>query len=397
MGNTKKKIHGLILTGSALAGMASTVTSTTSASFGDFLKAFKTSATSAGKKIKSAITKAYAMLSLVSFVKFLNKSSDKKVDNIDIKNEINKILNIKDLGDFEKEKLGTIQETFKNWKKILKSIKENSKGNTLNLEVNKYKGEYADINGGLLAFLNLISRIQDENLEGFWYCSNAKDIEEKETVDKVTLKFININDYINKQKSNLELNNVDSLVESNVENTRLETYGNLYLKTNFFYQFLNPSAFLCTILDYRDVDNKLEKIRNFTKELLSENNNILNEKNKEYLKNMQSALGLYKGELDYYVKNVIKKDSPQSRKSAIDSVDFYLHVLNNCKTKLEKNKYKTLGEKNKYVFLAKLVANGAIQCKANDILNGEEKEKKDCIKLCEEILEKKLSIENLNK
>ena len=103
---------------------------------------------------------------------------------------------------------------------------------------------------------------------------------------------------------------------------------------------------------------------------------------------MQSALGLYKGELDYYVKNVIKKDSPQSRKSAIDSVDFYLHVLNNCKTKLEKNGYKTLGEKNKYVFLAKLVANGAIQSKANDILNGEEKEKKDCIKLCEETLEK---------
>lgn len=77
MENKKRKLSGLILTGSALAGMANTAATTTGTGFGDFLKNrvsnFKDITTNLGNKLRHTATSA-------KFIDFLNSKIDKTKD-----------------------------------------------------------------------------------------------------------------------------------------------------------------------------------------------------------------------------------------------------------------------------------------------------------------------------
>ena len=81
MENKKRKLSGLILTGSALAGFANNAATTTSAGFSDFLKNkvsnFKDVTTNFGNKLSHTVTRTSAKL-----IDFLNSKIDKNKDVI---------------------------------------------------------------------------------------------------------------------------------------------------------------------------------------------------------------------------------------------------------------------------------------------------------------------------
>ena len=76
MGKNRRKLSGLILTGSALAGLASTTANTTSASFGELFNGLKGSVSSGLKVAKDSVKNLGSKLkekseTLILFIKSL--------------------------------------------------------------------------------------------------------------------------------------------------------------------------------------------------------------------------------------------------------------------------------------------------------------------------------------
>ena len=427
MGERKKKLSGLILTSSALAGVASTAATTTSAGVIDFLKSgalrgLNIVKNSAINLKKFATEKLLALASLTFLGNLIRKESNVddgkgqalaivKADNnansnvndndrkgqvvVSVEEEIKQVLNLDPedyQGPYEDYEINSMRETFKNFSEALKFIRDNKVNSKFTLE---YKVK-ADSNDKLTSS-NLLQRIIQKVNEttalekGFWSLYESSDS------NNLCLEFFSPNDIVNKVRNILDSDNLDDLIKKFEVIDRTLTNGTQYFSPNLsnFYDCLKPVSFNQRSLDPRN--NAKEPIKKIIEQLTKKDNENLTNENKEYLHMLGLSLDLYETELKNYVEDVIKKKYIKSTIiDTINSSKFHFHVLNKFVTQL-KNDEISEQERSVYLFLAKLIANGIVQGSLSAMLDKKDEKKEKLTKYIKEILKIKKEILNISK
>ena len=301
---------------------------------------------------------------------------------------------------------------FRNYREILKRIKQGETGKVLTLSIFKDN----NLQGATFVFLEFAETLYDST-EGFWYVTNKdgdKVCDSDNIGDKtkeLKLKFMPINDFLTFHRNILEkVCKSDFCDQEFIKNrdisNNLLSFGYMYLlkKCPFaedgkegliatklsmsdFYDYI--CGFTSMAFDKRSVDNKrLEFTKYLTKILIEDNEQKykLSDENKIFLKNMYNALVIYGQLVEHALKSGFKDREGQIKKhedrnGVINDFNFYLWVLDWCISNIKnRNNVSNDDRENneKILFLAKVVAadavtlsskkNGEVQNKLGTIL-----------------------------